>query len=318
MSERALRVSRLQKEVARAEQRATDGENMHLSTMSRMAVYVEQHASWATVAEFVRDRSNDLMADGMRAGRRSLAAGEGGSEDEGKVRAELIRQRDKMHQTVEQLAAELQRTRAKSRDKFVNLSGETQRAMEQLNEARRQTHELSHQLETAAKQLAFYEARQRRQDAKGIDRGRTAPELPSSMPPAIPGANVLRATGGLVTGPSGMAGLKLSATQPELRPRPQTSAGVGEGVAAWPVTSLASSSSMPSTGGVPISPPVSTLMPKPGAGSAGLELSEHLEQHVLENQRLREQLLHYTSKAPGKGNKKPAKVSSLGIPLPPV
>ena len=39
--------------------------------------------------------------------------------------------------------------------------------------------------------------------------------------------------------------------------------------------------------------------------------------HVLENQRLREALLHFTSKPPAKGAK-PKRAGTLGMPLPPV
>jgi len=58
-----------------------------------------------------------------------------------------------------------------------------------------------------------------------------------------------------------------------------------------------------------------------GAPSAAPELSltEQMERHLLENQRLRESLLYFTSKKGGKKGKKGARDNaSLGMPLPPV
>ena len=115
------------------------------------------------------------------------------------------------------------------------------------------------------------------------------------------------------------AHLGLSATSPDLGPvggggssalddaafRPSTAplAPIDGGGAAAPATAA---------GGHAL-PLASATRPKPP-----FELTEQIEMHVLENQRLREQLLHFTSKQPVKGGKKRSGVHSLGMPLPPV
>ena len=57
------KVERLNKELAKAEQRAVDATNSHLSTISKLFVQIEQKATLATLAEWVRSRDKQLGLD---------------------------------------------------------------------------------------------------------------------------------------------------------------------------------------------------------------------------------------------------------------
>ena len=71
------------------------------------------------------------------------------------------------------------------------------------------------------------------------------------------------------------------------------------------------------------SAPLASTFSAPGStlasarDAAHMELSDAMERHMLENARLRENLLHFTSKQTKKGKRGGAN-PSLGMPLPPV
>jgi len=273
-------------------------------------VQIEQKATLATLADWVRSRDKQLGLD--QEGRGGQARGSEDIDDHEKVRRELVRQRDKLHTTVDQLTAELQRSKNQSRASINNLSAEAQRAHEQLNEARRQAHELTQELEVTKKSLAWFEQKAKRSGGAGkLDAGRAplrladtavydvaagAPPLPHSGPSPFPG------------------GLKMSATTPSLRPSGVAPAGaedVSHGNAYRPITAPPPI--------VPLSVALSAAPKMPDKQSLPFEMTEQIERHVLENQRLREQLLFYTSQTSTKvAPKKKRHVTSLGMPLPPV
>ena len=87
-----------------------------------------------------------------------------------------------------------------------------------------------------------------------------------------------------------------------------------------PIAPLASVPA-PATLRPPLAAPALKLPPPPVAmpREAPLELTALMERHVIENQKLREQLLFFTSKASNPVQKKLSRsASSLGMPLPPV
>ena len=171
----------------------------------------------------------------------------------------------------------------------------------------------------AERQLTYYEAQQ--DDKRMPGRAGQGRQPPPPLPPAI-GRGPLAGggkPGGKPGGKAGKGGLAHSATAIELRRhRRSDDASAGGGTTAGAAGGATAADPRP------ISAPGDSAATSLGASaSAGglpaagsFELSEAMERQMLENQRLREALLHFTSK-PAQG-KRSKGGGSLGMPLPPV
>lgn len=282
----------------KAEQRAGDAESAHAATLAKMYQLVEERAAMATVAEFVRSRDRQLSEDQTRAGRPRKPSGL--DDEAAAVVHEVTRQRDKMQHTIEKLSAEIQRDRAKARTSAATLGAEAQRVHVQLNDERRKNHELQQQLEAAQMEIEALADASERVGAKSRSPTASVLMLPPKLPPTAPSPA------------KGSKGMSQSATLGSLRltkklpgepdPRPESAPG----------EHLTLSNSEPAlTGSKGLVAPPAPMAP------IALDMSEHVERHLLENQKLREALLHYTS-GKAKGGKKGKKGASLTMPLPPV
>ena len=276
---------RLEGKLKKAEVRAGDAEASHMVTLAKMFQMIEAHTGMATLMEYVRNRDKELTKEQERNGRPRKEKPPPDDEDMAVLR-EITRQRDKMQGTVDQLAHELRRTKDKSRESKMHLGLETQRMNEELNDQRRKNHKLTQELAEAAKTISLYTG------AGG--RSRTKPLL---MPPPADEMGMLAA------GQPGAGGLTHSATVGDLRSQ---SAPLGTAKGGVPRPDTAPGFAAP--------PPAAA--PAASKRDQHEEMSEVMERHMLENQRLREQLLHFTGKPSDGRRRKNAK--SLGMPLPPV
>ena len=131
----------VKRDLAAADAQVKDAEFAHVITINKLFGLIDERAAWTTVADFARARDQLVRQDQSRNGRPRVDKSEAQLDEDDKVRQELLRQRDKMHKQVEDLEAELKRTRALGRASSMRLSDEAQRAHEHLNEARRQVSE---------------------------------------------------------------------------------------------------------------------------------------------------------------------------------
>jgi hypothetical protein len=256
--------------------------------------------------EYARKRDKELAREQESNGRPRKERPPPDDADREMMR-ELTRQRDKMEEKAEQLEGELKRSKAKAHEGRMQLALETQRMHDELNNQRRKVHDLSRDLEQAQKQISLYESAAKRG-------GRTLPPRVISMPPTADDLGL--AAGGMVAadGGGGARGLGHSATMGDLR-----TPGLLDPSGMRPVTAPGENAAGVAAAyeGAPShTAPALSVSSSVDGGSTRLELTEAMERHMLENARLRENLLHFTSKA-SKGRKKKGG-SSLGMPLPPV
>lgn len=254
------------------------------------------------------------------------------------MRQELLRQRERLEEQIEQLTEEVKRAKAAGRKSTMRLADEAQRAHEALNESRRQVHELEGKLEDMGKKLSVHERKGHGGKGRVARGGAGQPGVPlmaigsaaaeqaglTQLSHDVAAALTAASAGSTAANEVASAaarGLSMSVTEPLLRSRPAAAAPSS-------ATVELDAAGRPTTAPPPIAPLVGSPAPAPEpqpplAGAAlkllpavprSYELSEQVERHMLENMKLREQLLHFTSKA-SKGKRKPG---TLTMPLPPV
>ena len=205
-------------------------------------------------------------------------------------------------------------------------------------------HELQEKLAIASKQLALHEEKAKgsgghsRHGGRRVARG-SAGLAPSALSSALAAAEqaalqqqaeaVAAAVAAASEDEAAMnevstaaaRGLSMSMTLPGFHRTGSPGAADDRPLTAPPPIAPLASVPAPATLRPPLAAPALKLPPPPVAmpREAPLELTALMERHVIENQKLREQLLFFTSKASNPVQKKLSRsASSLGMPLPPV